>query len=77
MTKIQTPKIFWNLELIPVKKGLRYSTGDHAIRDLNVTSWQLTLNNVWYTFDWYYQNGNVKASIKMEVQPFIHMNEQQ
>lgn len=59
------------------KKGLRYFTGGHAIRDLNVTSWQLTLNNVWYTFDLYYQNGNVKASIKMEVQPFIHMNEQQ
>ena len=48
----------------PGKKGLIYSTSNHAIRDLNVTSWQLTLNNVWYTFDWYYQNGNVKASIK-------------
>ena len=48
----------------PGKKGLRYSTSDHVIRDLNVTSGQLTLNNVWYTFDLYYQNGNVKASIK-------------
>ena len=48
----------------PGKKGLRYSTGDHVIRDLNVTSGQLTLNNVWYTFDLYYQDGNVRASIK-------------
>ena len=30
----------------PGKKGLRYSTSDHVIRDLNVTSGQLTLNNV-------------------------------
>ena len=48
----------------PGKKGLRYSTSDHVIRDLNVTSGQLTLNNVWYTFDLYYEKGNVKASIK-------------
>ncbi|WP_400223030.1 hypothetical protein [Methanobrevibacter smithii] len=52
------------LRAYPGKKGLRYSTGDYAIRNLNVTSWQLTLNNVWYTFDLYYQKGNVKASIK-------------
>ncbi|WP_302146210.1 hypothetical protein [Methanobrevibacter smithii] len=31
---------------------------------MNVTSGQLTLNNVWYTFGLYYQNSNVKASIK-------------
>lgn len=48
----------------PGKKGLKYSTSDHIIRDLNVTSGQLTLNNTWYTFDLYYQNGNVKATIK-------------
>lgn len=48
----------------PGKKGLRYSTSDHVIRDLNVTSGQLTLNNVWYTFDLYYRGGNVKATIK-------------
>lgn len=48
----------------PGKKGLRYSTSDHVIRDLNVTSGQLTLNSVWYTFDLYYKDGNVNATIK-------------
>ena len=46
------------------KKGLRYSTSDHVIRDLNVTSGQLTLNSLWYTFDLYYKDGNIKATIK-------------
>lgn len=48
----------------PGKKGLRYSTSDHVIRDLNVTSGQLTLNSLWYTFDLYYKDGNIKATIK-------------
>ena len=48
----------------PGKKGLKYSTADHVIRELNTTSGQLTLNNVWYTFDLYYMDGNVKATIK-------------
>ena len=48
----------------PGKKGLKYSTSDHVIRDLNVTSGQLTLNSLWYTFDLYYKDGNIKATIK-------------
>ena len=48
----------------PGSKGLKYSTSDHAIRDLNVTSGQLTLNSLWYTFDLYYKDGNIKATIK-------------
>lgn len=48
----------------PGKKGLKYSTADHVIRELDVTSGQLTLNSVWYTFDLYYIEGDVRATIK-------------
>ena len=48
----------------PAKKGVKYSTSDHVIRDLNVTTGQLTLDSQLYYFDLYYDNGYVKATIR-------------
>ena len=45
------------------KKGLRYSTSDHVVRDVNVTSGQLTLDTQRYYFNLWYDNGYVKATI--------------
>lgn len=48
----------------PGKKGLKYSTSDHVVRDLDVTTGQLTLDSQLYNFDLYFDNGYVKATIK-------------
>ena len=48
----------------PSKKGIKYSGTDHVVRELNTSSGQLTLDSVWYTFDMYYDNGYLKATIK-------------
>ena len=48
----------------PSKKGLKYSTSDHVVRDVNVSSGQLTLDSQLYYFDLYYDNGYVKATIR-------------
>ena len=48
----------------PGKKGLKYSTSDHVVRDVNVTTGQLTLDSQMYYFDLYYDNGYVKATIR-------------
>lgn len=48
----------------PGNKGLKYSTSDHVVRDLNVSSGQLTLDSQLYYFDLYYDNGHVKATIR-------------
>lgn len=48
----------------PSKKGLKYSTSDHVVRELNVSSGQLTLDSQLYYFDLYYDNGYVKATIR-------------
>ena len=48
----------------PAKKGLKYSTSDHVVRDVNVSSGQLTLDSQLYYFDLYYDNGYVKATIR-------------
>ena len=48
----------------PGKKGLKYSNTDHVVRDVNVTTGQLTLDSQDYYFDLYYDNGYVKATIK-------------
>lgn len=45
------------------KKGVKYSNTDHVVRDLSTTSGQLSLDSVWYTFDLYYDNGYLKATI--------------
>ena len=47
----------------PAKKGLKYSTSDHVVRDVNVSSGQLALDSQKYYFDLYYDNGYVKATI--------------
>ena len=44
-------------------KGVKYSDTNHTVKDLSVTSGQLTLNSVWYTFHIYYDNGYLKAVI--------------
>lgn len=46
------------------KKGLRYSNSDHVVRDISVTSGQLSLDTVKYYFDLYYDNGYVEAKIR-------------
>lgn len=46
------------------KKGVRYSTSDHVIRDISVTTGQLALDSKWYTFEFYYDNGYLEATIK-------------
>ena len=46
------------------KKGVRYSTSDHVIRDISVTTGQLTLDSKWYTFEFYYDGGCLEATIK-------------
>ena len=48
----------------PGKKGLKYSTSDHVVRDVNVTTGQLTLDSQDYYFDLYYDNGYVIATIR-------------
>ena len=48
----------------PGGKGVKYSTSDHVVRDLNVTTGQLTLDSQRYSFDLYFDNGYVKATIK-------------
>ncbi|WP_407413222.1 hypothetical protein [Methanobrevibacter sp.] len=48
----------------PGKRGLKYSTSDHVIQDVNVTTGQLTLDSQMYYFDLYYDNGYVKATIR-------------
>lgn len=48
----------------PGKKGLKYSTSDHVVRDVNVTTGQLTLDSQMYYFDLYFDNGYVKATIR-------------
>ena len=48
----------------PGKKGLKYSTSDHVVRDVNVGTGQLTLDSQMYYFDLYYDNGYVKATIR-------------
>ena len=48
----------------PGKKGLKYSSTDHVVRDVNVSSGQLTLDSQQYYFDLYYDNGYVKATIR-------------
>ena len=48
----------------PSKKGLKYSTSDHVVRELNVSSRQFTLDSQLYYFDLYYDNGYVKATIR-------------
>ena len=48
----------------PGKKGLKYSTSDHVVRDVNVITGQLTLDSQMYYFDLYYDNGYVKATIR-------------
>ena len=45
------------------KKGIKYSGTDHVVRDLDTTTGQLTLDSVWYTFELYYDNGYLKATI--------------
>lgn len=50
----------------PSKKGLKYSTSDHVVRDLNVTTGQLTLDSQLYYFNLYYDNGYVKATIRAD-----------
>ena len=49
----------------PSNKGLKYSTSDHVIREINISSGQLTLDSQYYYFDLYFENGYVKATIKM------------
>ena len=46
------------------KKGVRYSTSDHVIRDISVTTGQLALDSKWYAFEFYYDNGYLEATIK-------------
>lgn len=48
----------------PGKRGLKYSTSDHVVRDIDVTNGQLTLDSQLYHFTLYYDNGYVKATIK-------------
>ena len=46
------------------KKGVKYSNADHVIRDVSVTTGQLTLDSKWYTFEFYYDKGYLEATIK-------------
>lgn len=45
------------------KKGVKYSNANHVVNEVNTTTGQLTLDSVWYTFDMYYDNGYLKATI--------------
>ena len=51
------------------KKGVRYSTSDHVVRDLNVSSGQLTLDSQLYYFNLWYDNGYFKATIRTGPSP--------
>ena len=51
------------------KHGSKYSNSDHVVRDLNVTSSQLTLDSQLYYFDLYYDNGYFKATIRTGPNP--------
>ena len=46
------------------KKGVKYSNSDHVVRDVSVTTGQLTLDSKWYTFEFYYDQGYLEATIK-------------
>lgn len=46
------------------KKGVKYSNSDHVVRDISVTTGQLTLDSKWYTFEFYYDDGYLEATIK-------------
>ena len=48
----------------PGKKGVKYSNSDHVVRDLNTTPGQLTLDSKWYTFEFYFDDGYLEATIK-------------
>ena len=48
----------------PGKKGVKYSNSDHVVRDVSVTTGQLTLDSKWYTFEFYYDQGYLEATIK-------------
>lgn len=48
----------------PGKKGVKYSNSDHVVRDVSVTTGQLTLDSKWYTFEFYYDDGYLEATIK-------------
>lgn len=48
----------------PAKKGVKYSNSDHVVRDVSVTTGQLTLDSKWYTFEFYYDQGYLEATIK-------------
>lgn len=48
----------------PAKKGVKYSNSDHTLRELSVTSGQLTLDSKWYTLEMYYDSGYLEAYIK-------------
>ena len=45
---------------------MKYSNSDHVVRDVNVTTGQLTLDSQDYYFDLYYDNGHVIATIRHE-----------
>ena len=63
LTHYRDTKIL-ELGAYPGKKGLKYSNTDHVVRDVNVSSGQLTLDSQQYYFDLYYDNGYVKATIR-------------
>ena len=46
------------------KKGVKYSNSDHVVREISVTTGQLTLDSKWYTFEFYYDDGYLEATIK-------------
>lgn len=48
----------------PGKKGVKYSNSDHVVHDISVTTGQLTLDSKWYTFEFYYDDGYLEATIK-------------
>lgn len=48
----------------PGKKGVKYSNSDHVVRDVSVTTGQLTLDSKWYTFEFYFDDGYLEATIK-------------
>lgn len=48
----------------PAKKGVKYSNSDHTVREISVTTGQLTLDSKWYTLELYYDLGYLEAYIK-------------
>lgn len=52
------------LGVYPGKKGVKYSNSDHVVRDVSVTTGQLTLDSKWYTFEFYFDDGYLEATIK-------------